>query len=165
MRISVELTLSLMAQGQTMKAILEDYPELEPDDIRACLAYARAAIADESIEAVRGQFCLRLLVDRCAGRKLADWLSEQEHDVLEVRTLGRDPGDAALLRQAADEGRILVTIDTDFGTLIHLRAQPHAGLVRLPDAPPAMRIELMTQIPTCSGRSTRGPACATEESA
>ena len=53
LRISVELILSLLAQGQTIEAILEDYPELEADDIRACLAYARAAIADESIEAVR----------------------------------------------------------------------------------------------------------------
>jgi uncharacterized protein (DUF433 family) len=53
MRISVELILSLLAQGQTTKELLEDYPELEPDDIRACLAYVRAAIADESIDAVR----------------------------------------------------------------------------------------------------------------
>ena len=53
MRISVELILSLMAQAQTTEALLEDYPELDPDDIRACLAYARAAIADESIEAVQ----------------------------------------------------------------------------------------------------------------
>ena len=89
---------------------------------------------------------MRLLVDRCAGRKLADWLREHGHDVLEVRTLGRDPGDAALLRLAADERRILVTIDTDFGTLIHLRAQPHAGLVRLPDVPPAIRIQMVAQI-------------------
>jgi predicted nuclease of predicted toxin-antitoxin system len=44
-----------------------------------------------------------------------------------------------LLRLAADERRILVTIDTDFGTLIHLRAQPHAALIRLPDIPPAGR--------------------------
>ena len=53
MRISVELILSLLAQGQTVEAILDDYPELEPDDVRACLAYAHAALADESIEAVR----------------------------------------------------------------------------------------------------------------
>jgi len=53
MRISVELILSLLAQGQTIEALLEDYPELEADDIRACLAYARAAIANESMEAVR----------------------------------------------------------------------------------------------------------------
>ncbi len=53
MRISVELILSLMAQGQTVEAILDDYPELEADDVRACLAYAHAAIAVESIDAVR----------------------------------------------------------------------------------------------------------------
>jgi len=35
MRISVELILSLLAQGDTMEALLEDYPELEPEDIRA----------------------------------------------------------------------------------------------------------------------------------
>jgi predicted nuclease of predicted toxin-antitoxin system len=39
-----------------------------------------------------------------------------------------------------------VTIDSDFGTLIHLRAQAHAGLIRLPDVPPTSRIELMAQI-------------------
>ncbi len=37
MRISVELILSLLAQGVTDEAILEDYPELEADDIRACI--------------------------------------------------------------------------------------------------------------------------------
>ena len=52
MRISVELILSLMAQGVTMEAILEDYPELEPDDIRACTAYAHAVIAQDSLAAV-----------------------------------------------------------------------------------------------------------------
>jgi uncharacterized protein (DUF433 family) len=53
LRISVELILSLLAQGETAEAILNDYPDLEPDDVRACLAYAHAALADESIEAVR----------------------------------------------------------------------------------------------------------------
>lgn len=51
-----------------------------------------------------------------------------------------------MLGQAADEGRILVTIDTDFGTLIHMRAQAHAGLIRLPDVPAERRIQLMVQI-------------------
>jgi uncharacterized protein (DUF433 family) len=53
MRISVELILSLLAQGETQEAILEDYPNLEPDDIRACLAYAHAVIAHDSLDAVR----------------------------------------------------------------------------------------------------------------
>ena len=44
MRISVELVLSLLAQGVTPEAILDDYPDLEPDDIRACTACAHATI-------------------------------------------------------------------------------------------------------------------------
>lgn len=53
MRISVELILSLLAQGETPEAILSDYPDLDPDDIRACLAYAHAVIAHDSLDAVR----------------------------------------------------------------------------------------------------------------
>ena len=52
MRISVELILSLLAQGQTTEAILTDYPDLEPDDIRACLAYAHPVITHDSLDAV-----------------------------------------------------------------------------------------------------------------
>lgn len=53
MRISVELVLSLLAQGETPEAILADYPDLEPEDIRACLAYAHAVIAHDRLDAVR----------------------------------------------------------------------------------------------------------------
>lgn len=52
MRISGELILSLLTQGVTADAILDDYPELEPDDIRACTAYAHAVIARDSLDAV-----------------------------------------------------------------------------------------------------------------
>jgi uncharacterized protein (DUF433 family) len=53
MRISVELILSLLAQGATVDSILSDYPDLEPEDIRACLAYAHAIIAHDKLDAVR----------------------------------------------------------------------------------------------------------------
>ncbi len=53
MRISVELVLSLLAQGESVGEIFDDYPELEPEDIRACLAYAHAAIAHETLAAVQ----------------------------------------------------------------------------------------------------------------
>jgi uncharacterized protein (DUF433 family) len=52
MRVSVELILSLLAQGETVESLLEDYPDLEADDIRACLAYAHAVIAHDSLDAV-----------------------------------------------------------------------------------------------------------------
>ena len=53
MRISVELILSLLAQGESVASILDDYPDLDPVDIRACLAYAHAVIAHDRIDAVR----------------------------------------------------------------------------------------------------------------
>ena len=52
MRISVELILSLLAQGVTQEELLNDYPRLEPEDIRACVAYAHAVVAGDSLAAV-----------------------------------------------------------------------------------------------------------------
>jgi uncharacterized protein (DUF433 family) len=52
MRISVELVLSLLAQGENWDNLLADYPGLEIDDIRACLAYAHTVIANESLDMV-----------------------------------------------------------------------------------------------------------------
>ena len=53
MRVSVEMIVNLLAQGESPLAILADYPDLEPDDIRACLAYAHAVLADDSLDAVQ----------------------------------------------------------------------------------------------------------------
>ena len=52
MRISVELILSLLSQGATSDELLDDYPGLEPEDIRACVAYAHAVIAGETLATV-----------------------------------------------------------------------------------------------------------------
>lgn len=52
LRVSVELILSLLAQGIEPEAILDDYPDLEPDDIRACTAYAHAIISRDTLTAI-----------------------------------------------------------------------------------------------------------------
>jgi predicted nuclease of predicted toxin-antitoxin system len=89
---------------------------------------------------------MKFLVDRCAGRILADWLRQQGHDVLEARELGPDPGDTALLAIAVQGHRKVVTNDSDFGRLIFAGGLPHEGMVRLPDVPVAERISLMSQV-------------------
>ena len=89
---------------------------------------------------------MKFLVDRCAGRRLAEWLRNSGYEVAEAREIVPDPGDRALLEKAAAEDRILVTIDTDFGTLVHLHGVPHAGLVRLPGVPPEQRIALTGEL-------------------
>jgi uncharacterized protein (DUF433 family) len=40
MRITVQDVLEYMASGMTHAEILEDFPELTEDDLRACLAFA-----------------------------------------------------------------------------------------------------------------------------
>jgi uncharacterized protein (DUF433 family) len=49
MRISVEMILELIAKGATQEEILEDYPQLEPEDLRAALLYAHHLVAGETI--------------------------------------------------------------------------------------------------------------------
>jgi uncharacterized protein (DUF433 family) len=40
MRIRVKDVLEMLAAGTSHREILADYPDLEDEDIRACLAYA-----------------------------------------------------------------------------------------------------------------------------
>ncbi len=40
MRVPVSLVLNLVANGKTVAEIVEDYPYLEPEDIRQSLQYA-----------------------------------------------------------------------------------------------------------------------------
>lgn len=51
-RISVELVLDLLTRGYTREQILEQYDHLTPDDIQACLAYARELLRSERVYAV-----------------------------------------------------------------------------------------------------------------
>lgn len=48
-RIAVEFVLELMANGWSQDEILANYPGLTIDDIRACVAYAQAVVAEEHI--------------------------------------------------------------------------------------------------------------------
>lgn len=89
---------------------------------------------------------MKFLIDRCAGRHLADWLREQGHDAVESREKGPDPGDRVLLDWALAEQRVLVTMDKDFGQIVYVQNAPHCGLIRLPDVPWAQRIALMRML-------------------
>jgi uncharacterized protein (DUF433 family) len=48
-RLAVEHVLGMLAAGDSIDTILEGYPWLEPDDVRACLAYAHRLVGHESV--------------------------------------------------------------------------------------------------------------------
>ena len=53
MRYPVEVILDLLSAGMTTQELLEDYPDLEEDDIRACLAFAAKLMKVQSIMQVK----------------------------------------------------------------------------------------------------------------
>ena len=49
-RLAVEHVLGMLAAGDTPETILQGYPWLEQDDIKACLIYARRLVGHERVE-------------------------------------------------------------------------------------------------------------------
>jgi len=74
---------------------------------------------------------VRLLLDSSIWPRTAEALRSMGHDVVWVGDWSHDPGDRAILDEAHRDGRILVTLDKDFGELAVRYAVPHSGIVRL----------------------------------
>jgi uncharacterized protein (DUF433 family) len=49
LRITVEQILKALARGITTQELLEDYPELVPEDIQAVLLYAAELVSEEQV--------------------------------------------------------------------------------------------------------------------
>ena len=78
---------------------------------------------------------MKLLFDSCVSPVSAEELRQEGFDVVWVGDWPADPGDPAILERAYQEGRVLVTIDTDFGELAVARKHPHVGIIRLEEVP------------------------------
>jgi len=72
-----------------------------------------------------------LLVDSCVWGGARDELRTARHDGVWAGDWPTDPGDDDILAPAHREGRVLVTLDKDFGELAIVRRLPHAGIRRL----------------------------------
>ena len=74
---------------------------------------------------------MKVLLDTCVWGGVRQALSAAGHDVLWTGDWDEDPGDDEIMDQAYRQGRVLVTLDKDFGTLVFLHGRPHAGILRL----------------------------------
>ena len=73
----------------------------------------------------------KLLLDSCVWGPTSRVLQASGHDVSWVGDWDRDPGDEQILLQAGREGRILITLDRDFGKLSVVHGMSHKGIVRI----------------------------------
>jgi predicted nuclease of predicted toxin-antitoxin system len=88
---------------------------------------------------------MKLLVDACAGQRLAGHLRRAGHDAVFVGDWHKDPGDDEILAMARAEERVIVTRDKDFGTLAVRDKLPNCGIVRLVELPAVREMDLCLQ--------------------
>jgi predicted nuclease of predicted toxin-antitoxin system len=74
---------------------------------------------------------MKLIADAHIGRLITNWLVGQGHDVLRVATLPPAITDEEILRLAADQRRVVLTADKDFGELVFRVGQPSTGVILL----------------------------------
>jgi predicted nuclease of predicted toxin-antitoxin system len=104
---------------------------------------------------------LRFLVDVNAGLGVADALRGEGHDVRFAGDLDWRLADNTMLSIALEEKRIIVTMDTDFGELVHGAQQHHAGvlLLRMPGAHRADKMKVVMEIVERYGGQLPGHFC------
>jgi predicted nuclease of predicted toxin-antitoxin system len=91
---------------------------------------------------------LKFLVDVGVGRQVEQCLREDGHDVKAVRDIDPCMKDADIIRLAAWEKRIIITMDKDFGELVYHSLMRHCGvlLLRLEDAAAAKKVQVVQHI-------------------
>ncbi len=73
---------------------------------------------------------MRFLIDNALSPQLARQLSEAGHDAVHVRDLGiQHVSDEEIFERAERDGRVVVSADTDFGTLLASRRQRSPSVV------------------------------------
>ena len=90
---------------------------------------------------------MKFLLDACVdSRGLRALLIGRGHDVVSAAEVGPGTADDLLLALAAQEQRVMITADKDFGVLVFVHRMPHAGIVRLTDMSDPQRIAAMREV-------------------
>jgi predicted nuclease of predicted toxin-antitoxin system len=91
---------------------------------------------------------VKFIVDENLGLRVAKWLKELQHDVISIYEEFRGLDDDEILRKSADENRILITNDKDFGEMIFREGKLHSGVIflRLEDERSVNVIKILTQL-------------------
>jgi predicted nuclease of predicted toxin-antitoxin system len=73
---------------------------------------------------------MRFLVDNALSPAVAVLLTDAGHNAVRVRTLNLPHAqDIAVFEHAAGDDRVVVSVDTDFGTLLAFRADPAQPMI------------------------------------
>jgi predicted nuclease of predicted toxin-antitoxin system len=112
---------------------------------------------------------VRFLIDNASSPAFAAGLRQAGHDAVHVRDYALQAAeDEEVFARAASEGRILVSGDTDFGTLLALRQAVTPSIVlfrRLSQRAPVLQVALLlANLPNVREPLERGSIAVIEES-
>jgi predicted nuclease of predicted toxin-antitoxin system len=104
---------------------------------------------------------LKFLVDVGVGRKVEEYLLEKSYNVKAVRLLNQRMSDEEIVRLAALEKRIVITMDKDFGELVYHSGMVHCGilLLRLEDARGSEKQKVVDEILTKHADKIKNTFC------
>lgn len=86
---------------------------------------------------------MKFLIDESADARLAPYLRSRGHDVkLVAADFAPSITDPKVLRIADREQRILITFDRDFGELVFVNRQSHAGVLYFRLGPIDLSVEI-----------------------
>jgi predicted nuclease of predicted toxin-antitoxin system len=78
---------------------------------------------------------MKVLLDSCVWGGVRADLARAGIDAIWAGEWDEDPGDDEILNRAHAEGRVLVTLDKDFGELAIVHGREHSGIVRIVNFP------------------------------
>ena len=106
---------------------------------------------------------MKVLLDSCVWGKALAELEAAGHDTIWSGDWPIDPGDEEILTRAHDDGRVLVTLDKDFGELAILRGVPHSGIIRLANISARQQAAVCLRILALHGPELESGAIITAE--
>ena len=74
---------------------------------------------------------MRFLVDECVGPSVVRWLRDNNYDATSAYEECHGWEDESILEKACSEGRIIVTMDKDFGDMVFRMKLQHCGIMLL----------------------------------
>jgi predicted nuclease of predicted toxin-antitoxin system len=106
---------------------------------------------------------MKILLDSCVWGKARGELESAGHDVVWAGDWPKDPGDQEILARALAEGRVLVTLDKDFGELAVLHGAAHCGILRLVGISARQQAAVCQQVLAAHGPELASGAIITAE--
>ena len=113
LRYPVEVILEYLAGGDTVEELLAQFPDLEREDVLACMEFSRRMLVAKKHSS--GAF-MKFLVDAHLPRGICTLLARHGHEAIHTLDLpDKNATSNALINQmSVDQQRVVVSKDADF---------------------------------------------------